>query len=149
MPKGYMDKYITKMESIARGLEAAQRDAGPKLTKAIDTWVDATEKDAKKILARPHWLLQRSITDKVVDYEKNHKIWAMVGFRFQSTAPRDPGNYGQYHEAGWAPDRKIVKVPDHFLRRAKQQNRPRLLQEIGIALKGMSDSFLESIKKEA
>lgn len=149
MPVGYMDKYITKMEQIAKGLEAAQKEAGPKLEAAIERWTTATEQDARAILNRPKWLLQQNITDKIIDYKKTRKIWAMVGFRFQSKSARDPGYYGQYHEAGWAPDRKVVKVPDHFLRKAKEKNRERLLAEIAIALKGMTDAFLESVRKGA
>lgn len=142
---GFGDKYVTRIEAIATGLERAKKETGPKLNKAINKFINAVEKDAKVNLARPHWLLQQSITRKVVDYN-NGKIWAMAGFRFQSKNPRSPGNYGQYHEAGWAPDRKIIKVPHHFLRRAKQSHIDELRADVDAVLQYTSKILIDTIK---
>lgn len=55
----------------------------------------------------------------------------MTEFRFKSKIDkRDPGYYGRFHEAGFAPDREKVKVPDHFLRNAEKNNRPTLENEL-------------------
>ena len=143
---GYMDKMIVRIETIAEGLENAEKASGIELRKAIDKWVEAVERDAKQKLNRPKWLLQENITNKVVDYEKNHKIWAMTGFRFQSKDPRTPGQYGQFHEAGWAPDRKKINVPDHFLKEAKKQNRARLEADIDAALGRVAKVFEDTVK---
>ena len=143
---GYMDGMIVRLEKIIEGLEAAEKASGPELRKAVDKWIVAVEKDAKINLNRPRWLLQENITNKVVDYAKNHKIWAMTGFRFQTKNPRDPGQYGQYHEAGWAPDRKTVKVPDHFLKKAKQKHRDDLQADIDAALGRVAKVFEDTVK---
>lgn len=130
---GYRDNFIVRMEKIATALEEAKKTAGDQLNGVVSKWVKNVERDAKTLLARPSWLLQESITNKVKDYGEG-KVWAMAGFRFQSKHPRDPGYYGKYHEAGWAPDRKQIKVPDHFLRRAKKQNDAQLQADIKAAL---------------
>lgn len=135
--KGYglMDDFIVSLESLIEGLNAAKDEAAPKLEEALERWVANVERDAKTKLNRPRWLLQQNISSKVKAYRQNHKVWAMVGFRFRiKNNRRDPGYYGQFHEAGWAPDRKVVKVPDHFLREAKKQNRARLEKELQDAL---------------
>lgn len=130
-----MDDFIVSLEALIEGLNAAKDEAAPKLEEALERWAENVERDAKTKLNRPHWLLQQNISSKVKAYKQNRKVWAMVGFRFREKLDkRDPGYYGQFHEAGWAPDRKVVKVPDHFLRNAKKQNRARLEEELQIAL---------------
>ena len=134
--KGYglMDDFIVSLEALIEGLNAAKDEAVPKLEEVLERWVVNVERDAKTKLNRPYWLRQQNISGKVTAYRQNHKIWAMVGFRFRvKNNKRDPGYYGQFHEAGWAPDRK-VKVPDHFLRDAKKQNRAHLEKELQDAL---------------
>lgn len=132
---GFMDDFIVSLETLIESLNAAKDEAAPELEKAVERWVVAVERDAKAKLNRPRWLLQHNISSKVKAYRQNHKVWAMTGFRFKEKLnKRDPGFYGQYHEAGWAPDRKVVKVPDHFLREAKAKNRERLEKEIQDAL---------------
>lgn len=60
-------------------------------------------------------------------------------FRFRNkTDKRTPGFYGQFHEGGWAPDRKFVKVPHHFLKSAKR-NRASLEKELQITLSDVMD----------
>lgn len=131
---GFMDDFIVSLESLIEGLNAAKDAAVPKLEEALQRWVKNVERDAKAKLKRPRWLLQKSITDKVITYEQNKKVWAMVGFRFQERrSKRDPGYYGQFHEAGWAPDR-VVKVPHHFLKDAKKENKADLEKELQKAL---------------
>lgn len=130
-----MDDFIVSLEALIEGLNAARDDAVPKLEEALERWVANVERDAKSTLNRPHWLLQRNITNKVKAYRQNHKVWAMTGFRFRrKDDKRDPGYYGQFHEAGWAPDRKVVKVPRHFLKEAKKKNKAQLEKEIQDAL---------------
>lgn len=132
---GYMDKFIVSLEAMIEGLEYAKDAAAPELAKAVERWVVAVERDAKANLNRPRWLLQKNISSKVKDYRQNHKVWAMTGFRFKvKSDKRDPGYYGKYHEAGWAPDRKKINVPDHFLREAKKKNRAQLEKEVHDAL---------------
>lgn len=120
--------------ALIDGLEAAKKDAEPQLHKAVETWATTVKTEARKNLARPHWLLTRSIINKVVDYDKGDKIWGMTGFENSKGGARSPGVYGRYHEAGWAPDRKTVKVPDHFLRRAKLAQGPKLKADVDAAL---------------
>ena len=132
---GLMDDFIVSLEALIEGLNAAKEEAAPKLEAALERWVVAVERDAKTKLNRPHWLLQQNISNKVKAYRQNHKVWAMVGFRFrEKNNKRDPGYYGQFHEAGWAPDRKVVKVSPHFLREAKKQNKAQLEKELQAAL---------------
>ena len=135
MAKGAYDAFITSIEGLIAGLEEARDKAAPAAHDAVVKWAENTARDARMILSRPSWLLPSSIESKVVDYKKDRKIWAMAAFRFrEKNNKRDPGFYGQYHEAGWAPDRKVVKVPDHFLRQAKKKNMPTLLKELDEAL---------------
>ena len=130
-----MDRFIASLEAMIEGLEAAKDAATPELAKAVERWIVAVERDAKAKLNRPHWLLQKNISSKIKEYKQNRKIWAMAGFRFRKKSnKRDPGFYGKYHEAGWAPDRRVVKVPDHFLREAKKKNRAQLEKEVHDAL---------------
>lgn len=132
---GFMDEFIVSLESLIEGLQKAKEAAVPKLEEALERWVENVERDARANLNRPHWLLQRNISSKVKTYTQNQKVWAMVGFRFQErTNRRDPGYYGKYHEGGWAPDRRTVKVPRHFLRNAKKMNKAQLEKELQAAL---------------
>ncbi len=132
---GFMDDFIVSLEALIEGLNAARDDAVPKLEEALGRWVANVERDAKANLNRPHWLLQKNISGKVKAYRQNHKIWAMVGFRFRiKNNRRDPGYYGQFHEAGWRPGGYKTTAPDHFLREAKKKNRARLEKELQDAL---------------
>lgn len=130
---GYMDDFIVGLEDFIAALQAARDEAAPLVEEALERWVTSVESSAKTNLNRPHWLLQENISHKVKAYQRNKKIWAMVGFRFKEKQnKRDPGYYGQFHEAGWAPDRQVT-VPHHFLRRAKKQHQAQLEKEIQAA----------------
>ena len=132
---GYMDDFIVSLETLVESLNAAKDQAAPELEKSVERFIGAVERDARANLNRPRWLLQKNISSKVKAYRRNHKVWAMTGFRFKEKKNRrDPGFYGQYHEAGWAPDRKVVKVPDHFLRKGKIKNRAQLEKDLQAAL---------------
>ena len=139
---GYMDEYISSLQILIEELQQAKDAATPKLEDALTKWITAVEQDARLILARPHWLLTKNITSKVKSYQQNHKVWAMAGFRFQEKSnPRDPGYYGQFHEAGWAPDRKIVRVPKKFLKRAKVLNQTQLKYDLEAALEDVFEKI--------
>lgn len=131
MARAYMDQYITKVDEFIKRLKTIQKTVEPKLERVLEKWVVDTEKDAIRILNRPNWILPKSISSKVKDYTQNHKLFAMVGFRFRErNNKRDPGYYGQFHEAGWAPIGHKVTAPDHFLRKAKKKNRAPLDEEV-------------------
>ena len=147
MKKGFLDDWITSLETLIQGLEAAKDAAAPELRAALDEWVQATEEDARQILGRPSWLLTRSITSKVKDYQQGRKIWAMAGFRFRSKEPRDPGMYGRFHEAGWAPVGHKVTAPDHFLRQAKAKNLMQLDKRCRAALQNVM-ALVSEISKQ-
>jgi hypothetical protein len=121
-------------EAIIDALETAKKDADPALQKAVEKWARDVSALARQYLARPSWLLTPSIIDKVVDYDKRGKIWGMAGFKAGGDGKRAPGKYGRYHEAGYAADRKQVKVPDHFLRRAKLAKGDQLKKDVDAAL---------------
>lgn len=145
MSNGLYDDFTTALQCLIEGLDKARNSAAPIMQNAVDKYAEAVETDAKNILNRPHWLLQRNISSKVKAYTKHHKIWAMVGFRFQNQNKRDPGYYGQFHEAGWANDRKLIKVPHHFLRQAKSRNKPKLDEDIQAALSDVMTQVYEII----
>lgn len=139
------------LEKIFRELidaiEAAKKDAKPELVAAVDKWAKSVAREATNYLARPSWLLSRSIIDKVVVYEKTAKIWAIAGFQKTTGGKNTPGSYGQYHEAGWAPDRRRPSSPDHFLRRAKREQAPELRRDVDEALKNVLEVFRRTVKK--
>ena len=134
-------------DTLIEALERAKKEANPALVKAIESWAEEVRRSSKLKLSRPSWLLTSSIVDKVVDYEKTGKIWGIVGFEKTSGGKRTPGSYGQYHEAGWAPDRKVVKVPTRFLRRAKQDSAGALKKDIDDALTDVLAIFEQTIKR--
>lgn len=125
-------------------MKKAQSEAGPKIEKIVVKWAEKVEVDARAGLSRPEWLLSKSISSKVKNYD-NKKIWAMAGFKFQEKDnKRDPGYYGQYHEAGWAPPGHKVTAPDHFLRKAKQKN----LSFLNQGVKRVLPDIMERVKEE-
>ncbi|MBP3531210.1 MAG: hypothetical protein J6K25_08530 [Thermoguttaceae bacterium] len=131
----FIEGFIEAFEGLIESLEEMNDELAPRYREALDEWAEETGKLAVQHLSRPRWLLSRSIGDKVKDYRKDRKLWAMAGFQFQhnlgrSKNPRDPGNYGQYHEGGWRPGKYRVSAPDHFLRRAKAETIWPLLQKI-------------------
>ena len=131
----FIEGFIEAFEGLIESLEEMNDELAPRYREALDEWAEETGKLAVQHLSRPRWLLSRSIGDKVKDYRKDRKLWAMAGFQFQhnlgrSKNPRDPGNYGQYHEGGWRPGKYRVSAPDHFLRRAKKETIWLLLQKI-------------------
>lgn len=133
---------------MADGLEAAGDLAGPKIKEAVDNWAENVRRDALQNLNRPRWLLSSSIVDKVKEYDKSGKVWAMAGFRFTSNDPRTPGKYGQFHEAGWLPNGKKQKSPERFLKQAKQANEAQLRRDLNDALADWLDLVNEEIQKQ-
>lgn len=135
-----MDDFIFSLETLIEQLQAARDEAAPKLEETLEKWILAVARDAKANLNRPRWFLQQNISSKVKAFQKNRKVWAMTGFRSRNkTDKRDPGYYGRFHEAGWEPDRKVVKVPRHFLKNAKKQNLPTLEKELQATLADVMD----------
>lgn len=81
-------------------------------------------------LNRPSWLLSRSIARKVKNYQQNQKLWAIVGVKREAVDPRDPGVYGVFHEAGWAPAGRRPQVQKRFLRSARDRNIGELMSDV-------------------
>lgn len=134
--------------ALIAALEEAKKDAQPELLEAVEKWGENVRNLARIYLARPSWLLTPSIIDKVVDYDKSSKIWAIAGFQKTTGGKNTPGSYGQYHEAGWAPDRRRPSSPDHFLKRAKIEKGPELRRDVEAALKDVLKVFNETIKNK-
>lgn len=151
----FIEGFIEAFEGLIESLEEIGDELAPRYREALDEWATETARLAVENLSRPHWLLSRSIGDKVKDYRKDRKLWAMAGFQFQhnlgrSKDPRDPGNYGQYHEGGWRPGKYRVSAPDHFLRRAKAETYWPLLQKIAkINEKMVGEIFAEKRRRTA
>ena len=132
---------------LIAALEEAKKNAEPELVEAVENWARTVAEKAKKNLARPSWLLTSSISEKVVDYKKNAKIWAIAGFEKTGGGKRSPGTYGQYHEAGYAPDRTRPSGPDHFLRKAKNEQRKQLEKDVDEALEHVLEVFQKLQKR--
>lgn len=138
---------IGAIEGIVAGLKRARSESGPKIEKIVVEWAQKVEDDARLELQRPAWKLSSNIDSKVKAYDSK-KIWAMAGFKFQEKGnKRDPGYYGQFHEAGWAPIGHKVTAPDHFLRKAKQKNRSWLEAEIKRVVPDIMDRVREELAK--
>lgn len=141
------DDFILSVEQFIKALDAAKDATNPELELAIEKWANRVQRDARAILSRPKWMLSSSIAQKVIEYQTNKKIWAMVGFRLESYLARNygtrntPGFYGRYHEAGWAPDRRTVKVPAHFLREAKRQNKSSLESDVAASVAAIMETI--------
>ncbi len=147
MAKMRIEGMIGAMEGIVEGLKKARSESGPKIEKIVSEWAQRVEKDARVELKRPLWKLSSNIDSKVKSYESK-KIWAMAGFKFQEKGnKRDPGYYGQFHEAGWAPTGHKVTVPDHFLRKAKQKNQPWLKTEVERVLPDIMERVRQELVK--
>ena len=132
---------------LIAALEEAKKNAEPELVAAVENWAKSVAEKAKRNLSRPRWLLTSSISEKVVDYKKNARIWAIAGFEKTNGGKRTPGTYGQYHEAGWAPDRKKPSGPDHFLRKAKNEQREQLGKDVDEALEHVLEVFQKIQKR--
>lgn len=132
---------------LIAALDEAKKDANPELVAAVEKWAKTVAEKAKRNLSRPSWLLTSSISEKVVDYKKSSKIWAIAGFEKTSGGKRSPGTYGQYHEAGYAPDRARPSGPDHFLRKAKQEQREQLGKDVDEALEHVLEVFQKLQKR--
>lgn len=129
---GYVvEGFIEAFEGLIESLEAASGELAPRFREALDEWGAATSARAVKNLNRPRWLLSRSIADKTRSYRGDRVFWATVGFSSprgaagRSSDPRDPENYGRYHEWNRRPG-----APTRFLRGAKAATRGELLQKI-------------------
>ncbi len=148
MAKMRIEGMIGAMEGIVEGLKKARSESGPKIEKIVSEWLQRVEKDARVVLARPKWLLPKNISSKVKNYD-DKKIWAMAGFKFREKEnKRDPGYYGQFHEAGWAPPGHKVTAPDHFLRKAKIKNMPQLERETQNVLSDIMERVKEEMNKK-
>lgn len=147
MPKMRIEGVVGTIGGIVEGLKKARKESAPKIEKAVVDWTARVETDARAGLARPHWLLTKHISSKVKNYD-DKKIWAMAGFKFnEKNNKRDPGYYGQFHEAGWAPTGHKVTAPDHFLRKAKQANKGQLEKDVEKILPGIMERVKEEIQK--
>ncbi|MBQ9873981.1 MAG: hypothetical protein IJM30_05925, partial [Thermoguttaceae bacterium] len=86
----------------------------------------------------------QAVDARIVDATRE----AMAGFRFrEKDNKRDPGYYGKYYEAGWAPNGRKVTVPDHFLRKAKKKNKPRLERELDEAMGDYREMLAEYMRR--
>ena len=131
----------------------AVRDSRERLLKpVVDDWQTDVRDDARRFLAKPSWLLTRAIEGKTREYSDGRKLFSMVGFAksFDSlNLARTPGEYGRFQESGYT--REMVKskatyiksgrAPSngkryfhtparHFLKRAKINNKDKLLDAI-------------------
>lgn len=148
MGKAYSDRFTMLLESAILGLKEAKKEIAPKAKEAVKRWATATSEDAVRILGRPKWQLSKSIVSKTKDYREGTVFWAMAGFRFrEKNNKRDPGYYGKYYEAGWAPNGRKVTVPDHFLRKAKKKNKPRLERELDEAMGDYREMLAEYMRR--
>lgn len=69
----------------------------------------------------------------------------MAGFKYiDDRGPRDPGYYGQFHEAGIHHAGVRSNAPSHFLKRAKEQTIP----ELNELIKNASAEFREIFSQE-
>ena len=141
------DDFRRAFAALIGALEEAKKDADPEIAEAVERWARDVRSLSRAYLARPSWLLTPSIVDKVVDYSKAGKIWGMVGFKKTTGGVDTPGSYGQYHEAGWAPDRRRPSSPDHFLKRAKIERAAKLRTDVEQALKEVVKIIENSIKR--
>lgn len=128
----YADGQIARIERAIVELEKEFKEKLPdRVYELVEKWIERVAADARANLARPKWLLTKHITPKIKKYQSGQKIWAAAGFRFRvKNDKRDPGYYGQFHEAGWRPGGKRVSVKKKFIKRAKKKNLPQLHQDL-------------------
>ena len=157
MSVGFSDDFVSALENIAEDLKLTEPAVFKAVHDALDQWTALTAVAAIQRLGRPHWLLSKSIANKVIDYVKDHKVHAMYGFRFRAGRKLnvkartrgvylpDPGYYGQYFEGGKRRGGVPYRTPDHFLRDAKKQTFPIL----GALLnKHFNAAMKEALQKE-
>ena len=133
MGVGFKDDLVSALEDMAADFEEMRGVAFRANHYALDEWTTMVTVAAITKLDRRHWLLSESITNKVIDYIRDHKVYAMAGFRFRAGRNLgvkhgttgiyvpDPGYYGQYHEGGKRKFGKPYRTVDHFLRKAKKE----------------------------
>ena len=111
------------MEIIASDVAALKGVVKNAVVAAMKTYAERTAKDARATLNKPHWLLSRATSSKVIEYEDTGKVVAISGFerttrgRNAKKGTPDPGIYARYYQGGQRRD-----VPAHFLRTAKARN---------------------------
>lgn len=129
--------FINALEDISKDRAIVSEATYNAVRDSLAEWAENVANDADRFLQRPHWLLSKSIASKVVEYRKDNKVYAMAGFRFQAGRALnikrnygyffpDPGYYGQFFEGGKRKGGAPYKTIDHFLRRAKDLNAPKL-----------------------
>lgn len=140
--------FYKAFNGLAKALEASRNAAAPLYEKALEQWARETSRRAVLNLNRPKWLLSRAISYKLKEYKNNKKLWAMAGFKFMDDrGPRDPGFYGQYHEAGYHHAGVRSNAPDHFLKKAKEATKPALEEMVNNASKEFRRIFAEEFVK--
>ncbi len=117
-------KTFSEALKVLRGdVEALKYAITNAVIDAMGIYAEATTKDTRALLSKPHWLLSRKTGAKVIEYEKTDKIVTVVGFERTTTGRNvkkgvpDPGIYARYYQGGQRRD-----VPAHFLRTAKARN---------------------------
>ena len=148
MSKIRINGFIEAFESMVFALEESRNKAAPLYRKAVEDWAVKTAEKARENLNRPSWLLSKQLSKVVRMYDKDGKIWSMVGILKESSSKRDPGYYFRFHEDGWRPNYKHkLTVEKRFVRRAKQATTPILKGEIAKASKEVTDVFKAELEK--
>ncbi len=147
MAKIRINGFIEAFERMVVALEDSRKKAAPLYRKAVEEWAVKTTEKARENLNRPSWLLSKQLSKVVRMYNKNGKIWSMVGILKESSSKRDPGYYFRFHEGGWRPNGYKPTVEERFVRRAKQKTIPILKGEIAKANQEVGDVFKAELEK--
>ena len=147
MSKIRINGFIEAFESMVVALEESRNKAAPLYRKAVEDWAVKTAEKARENLNRPSWLLSKQLSKVVRMYDKDGKIWSMVGILKESSSKRDPGYYFRFHEGGWRPNGYKPTVQERFVRRAKRETKPILDNEIAKASKEVTDVFKAELEK--
>ena len=147
MSKIRINGFIEAFERMVVALEESRNKAAPLYRKAVEDWAVKTAEKARENLNRPSWLLSKQLSKVVKMYDKDGKIWSMVGILKESSSKRDPGYYFRFHEGGWRPNGYKPTVQERFVRRAKRETNPILDNEIAKAGKEVTDVFKAEMEK--
>lgn len=140
--------FYKAFDGLVKALEKARDSAAPIYSDALRKWAQTTATRGVELLNRPQWLLSRAIASKIKAYDDARKLWGMAGFKYlDDRGPRDPGFYGQFHEAGIHHAGVRSNAPNHFLKRAKQETRSELEELIKTASAKFRNTFQEEYAK--
>ena len=146
-----IEKYNETVAKIDEALKEGainRQEAAAMEGKAQGEYWQKLAETARENLNRPSWLLSKQLSKVVRMYDKDGKIWSMVGILKESSSKRDPGYYFRFHEGGWRPNYKHkLTVEKRFVRRAKQATTPILKGEIAKASKEVTDVFKAELEK--